>query len=193
MGKGMFYLSWWVVCWGKLANDAGGVAGDDGVGGDIFGDDGAGPDDGIVADGEAGEDGGVAADPDVVVDGDWFGNFPAVGAAEGVEVVGGGVDLDGGAHHDVGPDVDGVVIDDDAVDVEVAVLAEVDIVAVGAVEGGIDEGVWAEVAEEAAEVVADIIDGDAVVEGVEFSADLAAAFEEDGVETEVGLAGGHFL
>src|SRR5439155_25542970 len=47
-------------------DDAGGVAGDDDVGGHIVEDDGAEGDDGVLADVDAFEDGGLAADPDVV-------------------------------------------------------------------------------------------------------------------------------
>ena len=58
------------------AEDAGGVADDDGEGGDVFGDDGAGADGGTGADGAAGEDDGGVADPDVVADGDGGGSAP---------------------------------------------------------------------------------------------------------------------
>ena len=49
----------------ELADDAGGDAGDDGVGGYVFRDDRPGPHDGSVPDGDAGDDGDAGADPDV--------------------------------------------------------------------------------------------------------------------------------
>lgn len=49
----------------ELADDAGGDAGDDGVRGHVLRDDGPGPHDGTVPDGDAGDDGDAGADPDV--------------------------------------------------------------------------------------------------------------------------------
>ncbi len=42
------------------------VAGGDGIGGDVFGDDGVGGDDAVVADCHTGEDCGLVANPDIV-------------------------------------------------------------------------------------------------------------------------------
>ena len=50
----------------NLPNHPGGDACRDGVGGDVLGDHGPGPDDGAVPDVNAGEDDGFIADPDVV-------------------------------------------------------------------------------------------------------------------------------
>ena len=45
---------------------------DDAVVGHVFGDDGSGCNDDVIADSDAGQDGDIAANPDVVSDGDGF-------------------------------------------------------------------------------------------------------------------------
>src|SRR5436305_5577499 len=76
-----------------VADELGGDAADDGVGGDVAGDDGAGADDRAIADRDAAADDGGSADPDVVADGDGgvFGEVVAVGEA-GVEAAAGGIE-----------------------------------------------------------------------------------------------------
>ena len=54
---------------GNAAGSAGRIAGDDAVGRDILGDDGAAGDDGARADAAAGQDDGAMADPDIMADG----------------------------------------------------------------------------------------------------------------------------
>ena len=54
---------------GNGADDAAGIAGCHGPGGDVSGDNASGSDDGVACDGYAGTDDGIAANPDVVPDG----------------------------------------------------------------------------------------------------------------------------
>src|SRR5688572_505227 len=57
----------------RMANDLGGVAGNDGAGGYVLGDDGSGGDDGAPSHGNALEDNGVEANPDVIAKDDGLG------------------------------------------------------------------------------------------------------------------------
>ena len=53
-----------------LPDDSAGIACGDGPCGNVFRYDGAGSDDGVVADGDAGADDDIAADPHIIADGD---------------------------------------------------------------------------------------------------------------------------
>ncbi len=107
----------------SVLEEFGGVAGDNGIRGNILGDDGAGGDDGAVADLDSGEDGGVSAKPYVVSDdGVTFGfgflkpRCESLGRGEDVpEWVGGeGVELVIGVGADeLGAKTDGTKLADD--------------------------------------------------------------------------------
>ena len=82
--------SLWLLCLYVL-DDAGGIAGGDGVGGNGVGDDRTGTDGTVIADGDAGQDGDVAAYPDIVTDCDRFCPFLARGTFDRVGAMTGGV------------------------------------------------------------------------------------------------------
>src|SRR5689334_8452524 len=108
---------------------------DDDICGDAFGDDGAGGDDAVVADGDAFEDDGVHADPDAVADDDGGGFERGAGGAVFVE---------GGEGHGVDAalgGVDGVevAVGDADVPGDEAVGADLDAF-VGHEEGAVEEG-----------------------------------------------------
>ncbi len=138
----------------ELANDAGGVSGGENGLGDVFGDDAAGTDDGAGADADAGAEDRPAADPDVVADFDGFGEFEPLCPFVGTHRVGGGVDLDAGADQHAAADTNGGDIEENAIEVEVHVIAEGDIAAVIAEKRRLDPEVLAGVGEQLAQEAA---------------------------------------
>ena len=72
---------------GNGADDAAGIAGCHGPGGDVPGDNASGSDDGVACDGYAGTDDGIAANPDVVPDGYGFSVLIAGVAGDGIDGV----------------------------------------------------------------------------------------------------------
>ena len=100
--------------WAAPTDDSGGVAGDDGPGWNIAGDNGAGGDDGTLADGDAGTDEGLGTDPGAIVDGD---GEMGEGAVEAGDVVRGGTEEGAVADEDLCADDDGR----DGVEIDVAV------------------------------------------------------------------------
>ena len=119
--------------------------------GDVVGDHAASSDDGVVADGDAGENDGASADPDVASDADRLAGFEVGAAGFGVTGVVGSVDLDGRADLSAVADLDGIDVEEDAVEVEEDAGAEMDVVAVVAEEGRADGGVFAAGGEDFAE------------------------------------------
>ena len=118
----------------ELADDAGGDAGDDGVGGHVFRDDRPGPHDGSVPDGDAGDDGDAGADPDVFACDD--GGGVGGGAMFRVKVV-----VHGGQDHVVAqkrpvPQGDAALVLEVAAGVDEDALAHGGVFAAVGVEGG---------------------------------------------------------
>lgn len=113
-----------------------------------MGDDAASADGGASANGDAGADDCAATKPDVIADGDGEGIFPAFGTFCGVEGMGGGVDLNFGAEQAAVTEVDGGAVEDDAVKVDVEVVACLDVAAIVAAEVRADFAIAADAAEE---------------------------------------------
>ena len=184
----------WPRLFGRRFFFAGGVAEDCDAGWDVVGDYGAGSNDSVVADSDAGQEDGSAADPDVAADADGLAGFEVGAAGLGIAGMVGGVDLDGWADLGAVADLDGVDVEQDAVEVEEDAAAEVDVVAVVAEEGWADGGVFAEGAENFGEERR--VRGGVVGRGVVF------VQERDGVEAfgyesrvfgVVEVAGEHLL
>lgn len=116
LGRGGFFLD--------FPNDAAGISGGDDVGGDVLGDDTAGPDDSTSPDFDARAYDCSSPNPDIISDFDRFSKLDQVTSFVCVDGVGGGVDVDSGGEHHVVPNADRSSIKDEAVEVEVDVVAE---------------------------------------------------------------------
>lgn len=120
---------------GGIAGDAGGIAGDDGMGRDAVGNDGSGTDHGVASDFEAGEDGGVGSDGSALSqDGAGEGGGALFAAREGIVGEGGvGADedvvFDGDAVPELDAAFDGDAITEDDIVFDEGVIAEVAIAA----------------------------------------------------------------
>lgn len=88
----------------------------------------------VVADCHAGEDADVCSDPHVVAHGDGMCIFQSGVAQVGFQWMSGGVESAVGSYENVFSECDGCFIEDDKIYVGVEVFADVDIVAVVAIE-----------------------------------------------------------
>src|SRR5690606_21620145 len=127
--------------------DAAGIAGGDDVGGDVSGDDAPCGDHGAVADPHAREKDGASANPDVLanVHGLSGSHLPPQGSIDGMD---GGVDLHRRAEEAVAADAHPAYVQEDAAEVEIDALAELDVRSVVAVEGRLQPNAVAASAEE---------------------------------------------
>lgn len=112
-----------------FADDTGGIAADNHTGGNIFGDDGSGGDDGTIANGDTGKNQCAGGDPNVVTD-----DHRAMDTGE---ISGVGIMI-GGQNHRFGGDVDVVADGDVTASVEGAVPIDNGVVADGDVAVGVE-------------------------------------------------------
>lgn len=178
---------------GRFAQGPDGVAGYGPAGGYVAGDDGAGADDGVVSYGDAGQDDGAATDPDVLADGDGPGAFKAGAAGVGVARMVCSVDLDGWANLGAVADVDGHDVEEDAVEVEEDVAAEVDVVAVVTEERWADCGGGPDGCEKGLEKGAAMVRVGCGVEAEEDGFGGLAVGDEFGIHGVIEDAGEHLL
>ena len=103
---------------------------------------------------DARQDDRAAADPDAVADRDGRGKLRACGSLDGVDRMLGGVDVDAGAELDVAADRHRAAVEDDAAEVGVEVVAELDVSPVVATERRLDLEPRADPAEQLGEDLA---------------------------------------
>jgi hypothetical protein len=91
---------------------------------------------------------GSAPYPHIVLDHNRLGDFPALNPAFHLKVMSGGIDLDGGPDHDMIADAHLIIVENGAHEIQIDMIADIDVPAVAAVEGWLNGRIPADLSQQ---------------------------------------------